>query len=111
MKVYESTNHSETYIPEKARALFKRQCALRKMHIVDEADIALEQCYKLYSKLFDQNLALAPLLSQTDEQMLTSGHQYEMETPETTLNEQRKKADPTDLTDDDFDGLITFWSK
>lgn len=109
--MYESTNHNETYVPEKARALFKRQRALRKLNRVKDADVALEDCYKLYSKLFDQNLALTPPSPQPGEQLFTSGCRNQTESPEAQISQKRKKAESKDLTDEDFDELITFWSK
>ncbi|KAL6715525.1 hypothetical protein ACLMJK_006486 [Lecanora helva] len=111
LKIYESTNNHETFAPEKARALFKRQQALRELDKPKDADILLRDCYKLYSQLFDQNLSLNPLSPQTGTQSLTSGCRNQTGPLETTLNGKEKKMESKDLRDEDLDDLITFWSK
>jgi hypothetical protein len=77
---------SINYVPEKARASFKKSHALRSLRMIDEADKELRKCFRVYSELVEEKIIL-------------------------TGKQRVSKRRAEDLVDRDFDDLVAFWSK
>jgi len=77
---------SNKYMPEKARAWFKKSRALRFQNMTEEADAELRKCWNIYSGLVIGKSVV------TDQQIVP-----------------KKRAE--ELVDQDFDDLVAFWSK
>lgn len=96
LKAYSSSSGSNTYVPEKARASFKRSRALRSLSRIDEADAELQKSFEVYEKLIGRGVR-------------RSGYDGSdgIGIPTAARRRQRKE----DLGDEDFDDMIAFWSK
>jgi hypothetical protein len=85
-------------LPEKARASFKRSCALRSLGQNDEADAELQKSFEVYGKLLRRGIRKSGYDGSEGNDTLTAAR---------ILSRQRKE----DLVDQDFDDMIAFWSK
>jgi hypothetical protein len=83
LRVYST---SSNYIPEVARASFKRSRAVRSLRMTDQADKELNDCFRVYTKLVAEKTA-------------------------STGKQRAPKMRAEDLVDKDFDDLVAFWSK
>lgn len=83
----EAYSNSHYFMPEKARASFKRAKALRALERDKDADAELSKCFRMYTLLFKE-LVRSEGARAAD-----------------------RKAKERDLTDADVNELIAFWSK
>ena len=95
LKAYSNSN---IYVPEKARALFKRSLALRGLGKTEEAGTELQRTYNMYSMYF------VKLADGNDGDASAQIRARKAEKP-------NKKATALELTDQDIDHLVAFWSK
>ncbi|ERF72851.1 hypothetical protein EPUS_04286 [Endocarpon pusillum Z07020] len=100
LQAYSSSSSSHAYLPEKARASFKRSCTLRSLGRIDEADAELQISFEDYKKLLGRKLRR----SGGDD---GGSNGTDIPTAAGVSPRQRKE----DLTDQDFDDMIVFWSK
>jgi hypothetical protein len=98
LKAYSSSSSSNAYVPEKARASFKRSRALRSLGQTDEADDELQNSFEVYRKLLRRGVRRSGY---------DGSEGNDVPTATRSLCKQRRE----DLVDQDFDDMIAFWSK
>jgi hypothetical protein len=98
LKAYSSSSSPNTYVPEKARASFKRSLALRSLGRTDEADAELQKSFEVYRKLVARGVR-------------RSGDDGSDATDIPTAARSPPRQRKEDLVDQDFDDMIAFWSK
>ncbi|KIX10281.1 uncharacterized protein Z518_01363 [Rhinocladiella mackenziei CBS 650.93] len=84
LEAYSSSNH---FLPEKARASFKRAEALRGLGRDEEADLEVSKCFKIYTLLFRELIRSK------------------------VANAEYRKTQESELTSKDVTSFIAFWSR